>query len=268
MPRPIVAAAAFLLAFVPVSAGAAHGSARSRISHRWAGYVVRTASQSFTGVAGTWVEPSIVCNRPESSSAFWVGLGGASSDSRALEQIGTVADCSDRALPSHSAWYELFPSPPVELPLRITPGDVVSAEVDIRAKTVTVALRNISTGRSFSTGVPTTSPESDSAEWIVEAPSACLVLGCEPLPLASFSSVRFTRATVSAGVHEGSISDPVWVPEQLEMAPLRGTLSARASSLSGDGSSFSVTCSGRRVRRPVVRVANPASWATVTPWSR
>ena len=69
------------------------------------------------------------CDRPESSAAFWVGLGGAAPDSRGLEQIGTSADCSERFLPSYSAWYELIPAGPVELPLSVAPGDTLSAEV-------------------------------------------------------------------------------------------------------------------------------------------
>src|SRR5438552_2003228 len=63
----------------------------------WAGYVVRAGGRAFTEVGGTWREPRIVCNRPQSSAAFWVGIGGAERDSRALEQIGTSVDCSESA---------------------------------------------------------------------------------------------------------------------------------------------------------------------------
>jgi Peptidase A4 family len=88
-----------------------------------------------------WVQPRVVCNRPGSSASFWVGLGGAKSNSAALEQIGTSADCSERALVSHSALYQLFPAPAVELPLTIRPGDAISASVAVRGTTVTLVPR-------------------------------------------------------------------------------------------------------------------------------
>jgi hypothetical protein len=57
----------------------------------WAGYVVEAGGRSFTSVSGGWTQPRIVCNRPGSAVAFWIGLGGAHADSRALEQVGTSA---------------------------------------------------------------------------------------------------------------------------------------------------------------------------------
>jgi Peptidase A4 family len=250
----LAAAAALILVSIPVkSATAVHGGAKSRVSRHWAGYVVRSAGHSFTQVRGAWVEPRVVCNRPRSSSAFWIGLGGASIDSRALEQIGTAADCSDRLMPSHSAWYELFPAPPVELPLAIRPGDTVAAEVGIRATSVTLTLRNVSTGTSFSTEESMAAPETDSAEWIVEAPSGCLILDCEPLFLADFGRVQFSGASAITGVHEGSIADPAWTAEQLDLAASTpGTRSAVSTVLSSDGTSFGVTCPRRRIKPRVV----------------
>jgi Peptidase A4 family len=51
----------------------------------WAGYVVRAGGRAFTEVTATWDEPRVVCNRPQSSAAFWVGIGGADRDSREVE---------------------------------------------------------------------------------------------------------------------------------------------------------------------------------------
>src|SRR5262245_63631158 len=93
-----------------------------RISPRWAGYVATKLRGSFASVQATWVQPRIRCNRPNSSAAFWIGLGGATASATGLEQIGTSADCSESLLPSYSAWYEIIPQPaePVELPIAIT----------------------------------------------------------------------------------------------------------------------------------------------------
>jgi hypothetical protein len=212
---------------------------QAAVTRAWAGYVVRTDAQRFTGVRGSWAEPHVVCDRPGSSVAFWVGLGGASVNSAALEQIGTSADCSERALVSHSAWYQLFPAPPVELPLAIRPGDTLSARVAVSGTTVTLALRNASTGAALSAELRMASPETDSAEWIVEAPSTCFAT-CRQLPLAGFKRVVFTRTAATAGAHTGTIGSAAWANERLGMAIRDGETMAAASSLFADGSSFAV----------------------------
>src|SRR4029453_8524650 len=77
-------------------------------STNWAGYAV-TARKSFTSVTGKWVQPAATCaDRSPTYSAFWVGLGGFSNNSFAVEQTGTLANCSSGA-PSHPAWAELYP---------------------------------------------------------------------------------------------------------------------------------------------------------------
>jgi hypothetical protein len=242
------------LLLVSISAQAKPREAEpASVTRGWAGYVVRTYGGSFEEVRGSWVQPQIVCNRPGSSAAIWVGLGGANSDSEALEQVGTSADCSGSALVSHSAWYQLFPAPPVELPLTIRPGDTIAAEVAVSGRTVTLALRNLSTGSSFSTERWMRSPENDSAEWIVEAPSACFVT-CFQLPLADFDRVRFTNSFATAGAQTGMIKNPAWSRRRLEMSIRPGWTTAVPMSLSDNGSSFNVI---RLQRRAVHAGASP-----------
>jgi Peptidase A4 family len=209
-------------------------------SSGWAGYVVRAGGRPFTEVGGTWTEPRIVCNRPQSSAAFWVGIGGAERDSRALEQIGTSADCSERALPWHSAWYQLVPAAPVEIPMIIRPGDLVSARLSLRGRTVDLEFRNRSTGASFATKVIASSLESDSAEWIAEAPATCFTRDCTPLPLADFARVVFSKAQASVGLLHGSIAAAAWTTQPIEMSPRSRALRVVPTRLSRWGSSFSV----------------------------
>ena len=239
MTKLFVAAATVGLVFVAGSAQAGEGVSRAVVTNGWAGYVVRAEARSFAVVAGSWVQPRVVCNRPGSSVALWVGLGGATSDSLALEQIGTSADCSQRALVSYSAWYQLYPAPPVELPLTIQPGDRIAAKVAVRASAVMVELRDFTTGASFSTELQMRSPETDSAEWIVEAPSACFMT-CTQLPLADFDRAVFADASTEAGAHTGTIKDPGWTRLRLKMRPRGGRSAAVATSLSANGSSFGV----------------------------
>jgi hypothetical protein len=140
---------------------------------------------------------------------------------------------------SQSAWYQLYPAPPVELPLAVRPGDTISARVAVNAATVTLALRNVSTGEAFSTELWMRSPETDSAEWIVEAPSMCFLI-CAQLPLAAFNRVAFTDTSTTIGAHTGTIRDSAWASERLKMAIRDGKTTAIPTPLSGSGSSFAV----------------------------
>src|SRR4029453_15827634 len=89
-------------------------------STNWAGYAV-TARKSFTSVTGKWVQPPAPgAGLAPTSSAFWGGLGGFSNNSFAVEQTGTLANCSSGA-PSYTAWYELYPKAPALLKMARRP---------------------------------------------------------------------------------------------------------------------------------------------------
>jgi hypothetical protein len=234
-----------LLVSIPAQASTNTGAAwvtrgwAGYVVRGWAGYVVRAGDRSFNEATASWTQPRVVCNRPGSSAAFWIGLGGARANSRSLEQIGTSADCSDRAVVSYTAWYQLFPAPPVELPVTVAPGDHLTAEVTVSGRIVGLSLRNDTSGGSFSTETWMRAPETDSAEWIVEAPSACFAT-CAALPLADFGTVRFTSASTQVEAHTGTIGNQAWSRLRLEMAPRRGMKVAAATRLSERGSSFAV----------------------------
>jgi hypothetical protein len=103
-------------------------------------------------------------------------------------------------------------------------------------------------------------PDVSSAEWIAEAPSTCNqgVSDCTPLSLADFGTVQFSgaSATTTDG-HTGTISDSDWSTAAVQLSPgasqsgfgeaqfasYQGSAGATPSSLSSDGSSFSVAYS-------------------------
>src|SRR5262249_43337622 len=140
----------------------------NQTSSNWSGYIA--TGQSFTDVKGTWVQPTATCAaRATNNSSFWVGLGGASSSSNGLEQIGTNSDCVT-GTPRYSAWYELIPAGSVAIPLTISPGDTINAEVSVAGGQVTLTLADATTGQSFTkTVMLTTNLDTSSAEWIAEA---------------------------------------------------------------------------------------------------
>jgi hypothetical protein len=238
--RPTLAALAAALVNAPLghSSLPAGGAVRA-VSPHWAGYVVTRGS--FTDVRATWVQPRVRCDRPDGSASFWIGLGGATANATGLEQIGTSADCSANFLPTYSAWYELIPVPaaPVELPITVSPGDTLSAEVTVREGAVTLAIRNLSTGEASAVESVVDDVDLSSAEWIAEAPSAC-VMHCATLPLADFGTVSFRQASAVADFHTGTIGDSAWVHQAMKLFTSRKRPAALPSALAADGASFTV----------------------------
>jgi hypothetical protein len=242
--RPFVRASlvvALAVVIPPVVLARATESAVRPTSTRWAGYVDTSEGEAFTAVRATWVQPRIRCDRPTSSAAFWIGLGGATAHARGLEQIGTEADCSDDLTASYSAWYELIPVParPIELPLTIAPGDTVSAQLSAHETTITLTIQNLNTGNAYTTQSTARGLDLSSAEWIAEAPSFCLVR-CTPLPLADFGTVPFADASASTSAHTGPIGDPAWTSQRVTLTTAPREPRAVTSPLSADGKSFSV----------------------------
>jgi hypothetical protein len=184
-------------------------------SANWAGYVVD--GRRFSSISGHWVVPT-VGEQNDAFSAFWVGLGGVSSRSRALEQTGTDSDfVGGRA--RYYAWYELVPAAPVILRLPVRPGDRMAGRVTVRGTAVTVSIANRTAHRSFARTLHMRRPDTSSAEWIAEAPSEVGPSGAiDVLPLADFGRMRFGGAAVRdlAG-HAGPISDSRWRAQRIDL---------------------------------------------------
>jgi hypothetical protein len=239
-------AAAPGLALASMPAGASADVPEST-SANWAGYVASApsgGSQQFSSVSASWVEPSADCSSATGDAAYWVGLGGASQGSGALEQVGTEVDCSAGGNGTHFAWYELVPAGPVKLDVAISPGDKIYARVAVAGSNVTVSLTDHTTGATSTQTLQMNNPDASSAEWIAEAPSACQggdasdVSNCTPVSLADFGTVTFTGAAATANGATDTISSPNWDAQAVQLS---GSSSAAPSSLSSDGSSFSVT---------------------------
>ena len=259
--RLLVVLTALLLA-APASAA----SIPSDVTANWGGYVVTPPVDALTGVSGTfstvsgtWVQPTARCGSASAgtptASAFWIGLGGNSQTSSALEQIGTEVDCSSAGRPHYLAWYELVPALSKPIKLVVSPGDRISASVIVSGTQVTVAMSNVTRGTSFSRVLHMAAPDTTSAEWIAEAPSACTTstTDCRQAPLTNFGTVHFTGSSLTDGNgHTGPISDPAWSATALTLqsdiagptlgryrSPVTPDL-ATPSALSGTGAGFTV----------------------------
>jgi Peptidase A4 family len=245
--------AAAALAALTLAAGVAPSTAsaatiQTESSGNWAGYVA--TGRTFSGVSGSWVVPTAKRDS-DGYSATWIGLGGASGSSNALEQIGTQSNyVNSRA--TYTAWYELVPKAAVTLKLTVHPGDHISAHVTVDGTAVTASITDTTTGRSTTKTLNTANPDTTSAEWIAEAPSIATGDGeYQVVPLADFGTVSFTRASATADGHSGSIADAHWTAERVDLASRGGESPVAASSraeattsaLASSGSSFSVSWS-------------------------
>jgi hypothetical protein len=230
----------------------ARASSWATTSTNWAGYATSRPGVRFRHVSGTWVAPAAHCGSGgRRYSAVWLGLGGLHTTSTALEQVGTEADCAG-GKGYYSAWYELVPAAPVKLGLTVRPGDTMSASVTVSGHSVKLFLADRTRGTSFSKQLDVAQVDVSSAEWIVEAPSACGDNGtCRALPLANFGTTTFgsVRATSATG-HTGTISDPAWSAvaitlsaraRGLRFATDQGSGTAAPANLSPAGDAFAVT---------------------------
>jgi hypothetical protein len=231
-------------------------------SSNWAGYAVTpldaststtppaptTTPTTFTSVSGSWVQPAVSCTKGRATyAAFWVGLGGFSPTSQALEQIGTQATCTTAGKAKYSMWYELVPAASVPIKFKVFPGNALTASVKVDGTRVTLQIRNLTRRTNFTKALSMAAPDVSSAEWIAEAPTGCDARGCAQLPLAKFRTFTFTKAsaTTSDG-HTGTISDTTWSPTVIDLLEMTAdpsateTTGALPSPLSADGASFSI----------------------------
>ena len=244
----LTATLTIIIASVAGFAGTA-GAATSDISSNWSGFAV--GGNTFSSVSGSWVQPKAVCSGGTSSAAFWVGLGGNSDASNALEQIGTSSDCSADGTPSYSAWYELVPAGSVPIKLKVFAGNKLSAAVKVNGMKVTVQVKNLTRKTSFTKVLTMAAPDVSSAEWIAEAPSVCDTFGrCRTVPLTDFQKANFSKSVATAAGHTGTISDPLWTATSIQLqstadfgpfASASSAAQAVPSNLSSDGSAFSVS---------------------------
>jgi hypothetical protein len=270
----VIAGALAVAAPAPAAFAARSGDVLTDSSVNWAGYVVAARPFSpplrFTSVSGAWKQPAVTCTPgAPSAAALWVGLGGSTASSKALEQTGTAADCSETGRATYSIWYELVPAAPVTTRLPLKPGDGIAASVAVSGKRVSIRITNVTRGkRTFAKQVTMAAPAPDvsSAEWIAEAPSVCDPLGaCSVLPLADFGGAMFVVAKAAEAGHAGTIGDPAWTATAVSLVagdagdpPVIAAGEdggATPSPLTSDGSSFGVTWSAVVERRLTASVS-------------
>lgn len=205
----------------------AHGGpANATTSTNWSGYAA--ASGTYTSVSASWTEPTGTCSGSAKYSSFWVGLDGYNSGT--VEQTGSEVDCSG-STPQYYSWYEMYPAYPVNFSNTVRPGDHFTGSVThTSGSSYTLKLSDTTQGWSHTVTKSLSGAANSSAEVIAEAPSSSSGV----LPLAHFSPITFTSATVN-GSAIGNFN-----PTEIIMADSAGRDEDSVSSLSG-GNSFKVT---------------------------
>ena len=254
-----------VLALVAVVAAVAAGTAaadagQQQVSSNWAGYAAIApggGALTFANVTGSWTVPKVTCSASRTDAvAFWVGLGGYSGTSNALEQLGTAAECNGTSRkPTYYAWWEVVPAASIRVSLKGSPGARITAAVAVAGQKVILSMRNRTHGTRFSK-VETLSEALDatSAEWIAEAPERCSSsVDCTTIPLTRFGGVTFTDIAATGNEHPGTLSDTTWTATPIELIaddngtlfdggdPLGPGVGAVPGPVSADGRSFAVS---------------------------
>jgi hypothetical protein len=148
------------------------------------------------------------------------------------------------------------PAAAVELRLVVHPGDLMRANVTVHGKRVSVSLYDATRRHGFSKTLSAPQIDITSAEWIVEAPSACVgQSACQTLPLANFGTAAFTGAAATSSIgHTNGINDPSWQATKIKLVASGGRFSvdngaasilgtATPSAVRADDRSFNVSYS-------------------------
>jgi hypothetical protein len=228
--------------------GERHATAVS--SANWAGYA--DTNDTYASVSSSWTEPTVSCSSssgglslgldgltglfnsllggPSSASAFWVGLDGYSSTSGA-DRHGLGLRLG------HAVVLRLVRDVPQPLGHA---ADHLTALVASNAAgtSFTLMIKDTTAGWTFSTTQTGSGYARSSAQVIAEAPSECTAVFCSEIALADFGQVGYSGSSLidTAGTH-GSLS--AFNANEITMSD-NGTTLATPSSLSSEGSSFSV----------------------------
>ncbi|HWE10252.1 MAG TPA: G1 family glutamic endopeptidase [Solirubrobacteraceae bacterium] len=224
-------------------------------SSNWFGYnqgALEQGGKLFNSISGNWTVPTATqhTSGQAEASSDWIGIGGGCVDAGCtltdptLIQTGTEQDVSSTGAPSYSAWWELVPVPSLTISsITVHPGDQMHASISQLvndADVWNIAIKDLTTGQSYSTTVPYTSTMA-TAEWIEETP---LQIGTN----AGFAALpNLTNPAFSSGAVNGA-SVKLTPSEEMYLTDSNGSVIGAPSAPNAAGSGFNAcawasTCS-------------------------
>jgi Peptidase A4 family len=177
----------------------AHVSFTNFVLSNWAGYIAKGTGGEFVTASAQWVEPKVKCLKKRDLYAPWVGIDGAGSQT--VEQTGVQTACSS-GRPVDSAWYEVYPNPPVYYDEPVSAGDAFRAAVTADDSSFTMEITDITKGWTKSTTKTEKDAKQKSAEAVIEAPG-----GYPQITSVNFTGVKFNGAELSTFNPQKSSSD-------------------------------------------------------------
>jgi hypothetical protein len=211
-------------------------------SPNWSGYAIAGGPVPVSEVSGSWVVPAANCGPgvpAHTGASHWVGIDGYFS--RTVEQTGTDSDCV-KGQPVYYAWYEFYPKPGKTIrTMAVHAGDVMKASVRFDDGRFTIRISNLSTGQEFNTSASVPGARRNSAEWIAEDNSAHFTRFGTALFGQDETGVPetcFARLDIGPSLAIGTF--PPKMIHAITLVNHRGVTRAVPSTLSGDGSSFTV----------------------------
>jgi len=225
---------------------------KGNASNNWCGYVAFSNLSHKRGglvsaVTGTWIVPLLHASTSnECYASIWVGIDGFNSET--VEQIGTEHnfDCL-KGLQTNFAWFEMFPDSMYMIKtFPVNVGDKITANVLYKGKNEegkkVFVLTVINRTQDVFYQVPKSKTQVDKAdcscaEWIAEAPA----MKGNILPLSCFKGIDFSICNATMGGKTGPINNSRWQCKSIRMIDNDGVVKAKASNLSRDGQSFTVS---------------------------
>jgi hypothetical protein len=210
-------------------------------STNWSGYLQTGPAGRYRAVSGSWVVPAVDCTGAAvTASAAWTGIGGSSASDLLLIQAGTEQDCTGSGA-DYYAWWEAFPAPSMTAgggllgrgDFPVQPGDRISVTVDggdLLSWKITIV--NATRGWTFHHDALFVT-SGDSAEWILEAPTAVGLGQTGQTTLSKFGRIGFFDLTANG-------QNPKLASEQrVELVDGHGAVLANPSAARG-GDAFDV----------------------------
>jgi len=222
-------------------------------STNWAGYVAasgRSPAPVVTAIYGSWIVQGVSPSTAAKYSSQWIGIGGFFNGDTSLIQTGTESD-SARGGTSYGVWWETLPQAETKITEPVSAGDFIQASIictmtcTSSTQTWKITITDTTKGWTF-TNTLTYSSRLKSAEWIEERPSICVLKVCKLAALANFGTASYGQDYTSiSGTGSATIAG-VTLPigqlpnSEIVMQSSGGSVIAQPSSISADGSSFTV----------------------------
>ncbi len=183
----------------------------------WSGYV--ESGTAFARVSATFAVQSVSYisgvknnSHPQEFVLQWVGIGGLLGTA-ALWQIGLIYMVnSSTSKEQVQGFYETTGGSSgntgfVFVPFHTYPGDTVTAVVTYSNGICRGYLNDSTTGSKFSTSNIEFSPNTQTADWVVEDPQTCGVFGCliNQYVIPQFGSMSFGSISSTAGTLVGPV---------------------------------------------------------------